>query len=138
MNSNRFAAFFLFCSFILFAQTPELVVEDASTQEPVQNECNPGCAATQKEVCPCLPEPSCDPCDDEKVVIAQLKGVLLVCSSKSVRTTGLEHIEGIVVEDLDIPGNVDSLYTYLKSYWCGPIRKCDLTEIKKKNHHVLP
>lgn len=99
-----------------------------------ENECDPctRCGATYKEVCPCPPEP-CEPvCDDTRIVISQLKGILLLCSPKSVRTTGLENIEGIVVEDIDVPGSVNSLYSYLSEYWCEPVRKCDLIEIKRK------
>lgn len=108
------------------------IAEGETVQEHVQNECCPSCGATYKEVCPCPPEPPCNVCDDTRIVIAQLKGVLLVCSPGSVRTSGLENIEGIVAEDVDIPGSANSLYKYLKEYWCEPVRKCDLIEIKRK------
>lgn len=94
-------------------------------------ECVP-CGATAKEICPCPPEPCLPACQDTAIVIPSLKGLLLVCSSKSVRTTNLDDVEGVVVDDVDIPGSTASLYKQLSDFWCGPVRKCDVIEIKRR------
>lgn len=140
MNSKYLVATFISCNLILFAQDNEassetkvVVQETPSETQDIAGKgdaCEP-CGATPKEICPCPPEP-CEPaCNDTKIVIPSFKGLLLVCSNKSVRTSNLENIEGVVAEDIDLPGSCDSLYKKLKNYWCEPLRQCDLLEVKR-------
>ncbi len=140
MNSKYLVATFISCQLILTAQESVAVNEEELLHQPQNlagsrccepDPCAP-CGATEKEVCPCPPEPCAPICDDDKVIIPSLKGLLLLCSSKSVRTNNLDEIDGVVVEDVDIPGNCKGLQSYLSDYWCGPIRKCDLVDIKRR------
>lgn len=95
-------------------------------------ECVPRCA-TEKEICPCPPEPICAPvCDDKKVVMENFKGLLLLCSSKSVRTSDLSEISGVYTDEVDLPGDPNGLYNDLAEFWCGPLNKCDIVEIKRR------
>ncbi len=108
------------------------LVQDVAGSRPCNyNPCTP-CGATEKEICPCPPEPCATVCEDTKVVIPSLKGVLLICSSKAVRTSSLENIEGVVADDVDLPGSTDGLYNSLNDFWCEPVRKCDILEIKRR------
>jgi len=99
---------------------------------PCRAECRPPIPME----CPCPPELNyCPPvCSEEemKVVFPCLRGMLLHCSNQSVRVNNLDCIEGVVVENVDIPGSTKSLYKYLGDYWDRPLTKCDIIDIKRK------
>ena len=105
--------------------------ETADCCKPCEKECKPPIPSE----CPCPPAPVCQPAcppEEMKVVIPCLKAVLLHCSSKSVRVSGLEDVEGVEVENVDLPGSSNSLYKYLSDYWAQPLTKCGIVEIKRK------
>lgn len=70
--------------------------------------------------------------DNTKVVIPSLRGLLLLGSSKSVKVSGLEGVEGVQLDNVDLPGSADSLDKFLSDFWCRPITKQDIIEIKRK------
>jgi hemolysin activation/secretion protein len=70
--------------------------------------------------------------DGGKVVIPALRGVLLLGSSKQVKVSGLDGIEGVQVDNVDLPGSTSSLYKDLSDYWCSPITKQDIIDIKRR------
>ncbi len=110
--------------------------QDTAQCETDSSPCCPKVPGPERGLCPCLPEPCycAPPCSEEdmKVVIPCLKGLLLHCSSKSVRVNDLDYIEGVQVEDVDIPGSCNALYKYLGDYWARPVTKCDIIDIKRK------
>lgn len=91
-------------------------------------------AQSKEEVSYTNESATCAPvCEDTKVVIPCLRGLLLVSSKKSIRQTNLNEVEGVVVEEgVDLPGSNDKLNKSLSNYWDQPITTYDLIDIKRK------
>jgi len=77
------------------------------------------------------PEKEPKPTDD-KTIISELHGILLIGSSQSVRRIKVDEVEGVEVEDVELPAPASSLQSRLEDYFCRPVTKQDIIEIKRQ------
>jgi hemolysin activation/secretion protein len=109
----------------------EPVVQEEPAQQPVEEKPEQKVAQRNSQL-------------DQKVIMKNFRGLVLLRSSKQASTSDIEEVEGVVLKDVDLPGDPGNLYLDLKEYWGQELRGCDIFEIShvvaeyyRKNHRPL-
>ena len=114
---------------LLHAQFFERAAPKEIRKEPYQGEIFPG---VEHE----------DEIDEDRVIIEKTKGLVLYSNVQDVRTQGVEHVSGLEIENLTIPGTFKEFQSTLNPlYLDKPLSYATIHELKRaiilyyRKHH---